>query len=104
MSSDIVLSKAVFGHTFERHGQNSTEFLLNRARGAGIPQGQFLDDRAAARFIKENIDKTKSGAVSIAVPKGLMVRVINPDGSFSPASSIRLVPGGKGVKSAYPEP
>jgi RHS repeat-associated protein len=100
----IQLSKARFGHTFTTHGQDATEFLINRAKGSGQPQGQFLDNQAAARFIQENLDKTKKGAVSIPVPKDFPARIINPDGTFTTPSSIRLVPGGKGVKSAYPEP
>lgn len=67
-------------------------------------QGQFLDDQAAAQFIQVNLDKTKNGAVSLPVPKDFPARIINPDGTYTTPSSIRLVPGGKGVKTAYPEP
>ena len=100
----IPLSRSRFGHTFEKHGQDATAFLTNRARAMGTPNGQFLDDQAAARFIQENLNKTKGGPVSLPIPKNFPVRIINPDGSFSPARTIRLVPGGKGVKTAYPEP
>jgi hypothetical protein len=100
----IPITKAKFGHTFTTHGQNSTNFLTQRAKGSGQAQGQFLDDQAAAKFIRDNIDKVQNGAVSLPVPEGLSVRIINPDGSYSPAATIRLVPGGNGVKTAYPEP
>ncbi len=100
----IPLSRSRFGHTFERHGQDATEFLTNRARATGTPNGQFLDNQAAARFIRENLDKTRGGPVSLPIPKDFPARIINPDGSFSPAKTIRLIPGGKGVKTAYPEP
>jgi hypothetical protein len=99
----IQLSKARFGHTFTRHGEDATEFLTNRAAGSGIPQGQFLDNQAAARFIQDNLARTRNGAVSLPVPEGFPARVIMPDGSFAAPSTIRLVPSGKGVKSAYPE-
>ncbi|MGZ4982138.1 MAG: RHS repeat-associated core domain-containing protein, partial [Methylobacter sp.] len=100
----IALAKSRFGHTFTTHGQDATDFLINRASGSGKPVGQFLDDQAAARFIQDNLDNLKNGAISVPVPSDLPVRIIMPDGSFVPASTIRLVPGGKGVKTAYPEP
>jgi hypothetical protein len=100
----ILLSGRRFGHTFDERGQDATKFLTNRARAMGEPNGQFLDDQAAARFIQDNLDKVKGGAVSLPIPTGFPARVINPDGSFSPARTIRLVPSGKGVKTAYPEP
>lgn len=103
-ASPIPLSRTRFGHTFEKHGQNATEFLTRRAQSTGRPNGQFLDNQAAARFIHENLDKASNGPVSVPIPKGFPARVINPDGSFSPARSIRLVPGAKRVKTAYPEP
>lgn len=99
----ILLSKRRFGHTFERHGQNATEFATRRAQAMGRPNGQFLDDQAAGRFIVDNLDKLKNGAVSIPIPPGLPARIVNPDGTFSPATSVRLVPSSTGVSSAYPE-
>jgi hypothetical protein len=102
-SEPIALTKAKFGHTFDTHGEDATEFLTNRAKGSNMPQGQFLDNQAAARFILENVDATRNGPVSLPIPEGLPTRVIMPDGSYAPASTIRLVPGGRGVKTAYPE-
>jgi hypothetical protein len=69
-----------------------------------MPQGQFLDDQAAARFILDNLEATRNGPVSLPVPENVPSRIIMPDGTHAPASTIRLVPGGKGVKTAYPEP
>ena len=103
-NSAIVLSKSKFGHTFKRHGEEATEFLRNRAEGSGKAQGQFLDNQAAARFIQDNLEKLNNGAVSLPVPKNFPARIINPDGTFAAPSTIRLVPGGKGVKTAFPEP
>uniref|UniRef100_UPI0024A613BC hypothetical protein n=1 Tax=Pelagibius sp. Alg239-R121 TaxID=2993448 RepID=UPI0024A613BC len=100
----ILLSKAKFGHTFTTHGQNVTRQLLARAKGSGMQQGQFLDNQAAARFILDNLHRLKNGAITLPIPKGVPARIINPNGSFSNPSGIRLVPGGKGVKSAYPVP
>lgn len=99
----IPLTKAKFGHTFETHGQDATEFLTRRAAGSGMPMGQFLDDQAAARLIQDNLGNLNSGAISVPVPKEFPARVIMPDGSFAPASTVRLVPSGSGVKTAYPE-
>jgi len=100
----IALTKSRFGHTFTTHGQDATDFLINRAAGSGKPVGQFLDDQAAARLIQDNLSNLKNGAISVTVPNYVPVRIIMPDGSFAPASTIRLVPGGNGVKTAYPEP
>jgi len=98
----IQLTKKIFGHTFTTHGDDMTNFLLNRARGSGIAQGQFLNNQEAAKFILDNVGKTANGAVTIPIPKGFPARVIMPDGTFEAATHIRLVPGGGGVKTAYP--
>ena len=101
-NSKIVLSKTKFGHTFTKHGQNVTNFLIRRAKGSGMVQGQFLDDQRAAQFILKNMDKLRNGTISLPIPKDLPARVILPNGSFSPATHIRLVPSGTGIKTAYP--
>lgn len=98
----IQLTKKTFGHTFTTHGDSMTNFLVNRARGSGMAQGQFLDNQKAAQFILDNISKTANGAVNVPIPKGFPARVIMPDGTFKAATHIRLVPGGNGVKTAYP--
>ncbi|MDQ6804441.1 MAG: hypothetical protein M3065_05645 [Actinomycetota bacterium] len=91
------------GHTFTQHGVGNTEQLLRQAAGSGQPVGQFLDDAAAERFIAAHVDQLGQGARSFDAPEGLG-RIINPDGTFTPATRIRLVPSGSGVKTAYPEP
>ena len=98
----IEITKKTFGHTFERHGESATNFLLKRAEGSGMAQGQFLDNQKAAKFILDNVGKTANGAVNIPIPKGFPARVIMPDGAFQSATHIRLIPGGSGVKTAYP--
>ena len=98
----IQLAKKTFGHTFTTHGEDMTNFLIHRAKGSGMAQGQFLDNQKAAQFILDNMSKTTSGAVNVPVPKGFPARVIMPDGTFKAATHIRLVPGGSGVKTAYP--
>ncbi|SDP95280.1 LysM peptidoglycan-binding domain-containing protein, partial [Paracidovorax cattleyae] len=99
----IPITKAKFGHTFTNHGEGATEFLTGRARGTGMAMGQFLDDQMAARLIIENLGNLKNGAISIPIPEGFPARLIMPDGSYMPASSVRLVPSKTGVKTAYPE-
>jgi RHS repeat-associated protein len=98
----VEITKSKFGHTFDNHGESATEFVTKRASGSGSPQGQFLDDQAAAKFINENLGRTANGAVDIPMPKGFPARVINPNGTISTPTHIRLVPGGNGVKTAYP--
>ena len=65
--------------------------------------GQFTDNQAAAHLIRENLHKLKNGAQSIPIPSDFPARIILPDGSFVPATSVRMVPSGNGVKTAYPE-
>lgn len=102
-TTPIAITRAAFGHTFDTHGQSQTEFLTMRAAGSGMPTGQFLDDQAAARLIQENLGNLSNGAISVPIPPGFPARVIMPDGTHVPAVSIRIVPSGSGVKTAYPE-
>lgn len=67
-----------------------------------MAQGQFLNNQKAAQFILKNLSKTTNGAVDVPIPKNLPARIIMSDGTFKAATHIRLVPGGKGVKTAYP--
>ncbi|UBM60822.1 DUF6443 domain-containing protein [Marinilongibacter aquaticus] len=99
----VQITKSTFGHTFTNHGANATNFIMNRARGSGIPSGQFLDDQVAARFILDNLGKTAQGAVSVPIPQGFPARMVMPDGAFRAATHVRIVPSGTGVKTAYPE-
>ncbi len=101
-SAPIKITKSKFGHTFDKHGADNTDFLINRARGSGNSQGQFLDNQAAAKFIQNNLHKLSNGSIELPMPTGFRARVINPDGTFSPATKIVLVPGRDGVKTAYP--
>jgi len=98
----VQITKKTFGHTFTTHGEDMTTFLLKRAQGSGMAQGQFLNNQKAARFILDNLSKTANGAVDIPIPKSVPARVIMPNGSFRKATHLRLVPGGNGVKTAYP--
>ena len=68
-------------------------------RGAALT----LRTDKAAKFITQNLDKVKNGAVSLPMPEGFPARMINPDGTFGIPSKIKLVPSGNGVKTAYPE-
>jgi RHS repeat-associated protein len=89
------------GHTFSKHGAGNTDRLILEAAGSGNPVGQWLDDEAAEALIAAHLDDLAQGAVTVELPEGLG-RIINPDGTFSPASRARIVPSGSGVKTAYP--
>ncbi len=89
------------GHTFDKHGSHNTYELTRQAQGSGHPQGQWLDDIAAEKFIAEHLDELANGAKTINLPKGIG-RVIMPNGSFVPATKARLVPSKTGVITAYP--
>ncbi len=98
----VSISKRKFNHTFLRHGQDATNFILHRAAGSGNPMGQFLDDQAAARFIMANLDKLHNGARNLPIPDGFPAIIVYPNGTFGPARSITLVPSRHGVTTAYP--
>jgi hypothetical protein len=96
-------SVPTFGHTFKKHGQGSsnTTSLKGTAGGTKTAQGQWLDNDAAAIFLK-NLRPTISGPVTTPIPKGLG-QVINPDGSIISATHAVAVPiTGGGYRTAYP--
>ena len=81
----------------------NTGHLLKEAAGSGRGLGQFLDGAAAEQFVAGHLDELAQGARTFPSPLGLG-RIVNPDGTFSPAIRVRVVPSGSGVKTAYPEP
>jgi RHS repeat-associated protein len=97
------LSDVRVGHTFSKHGSGNTAQLLKQAQGSGRAVGQWINDAAAENFIAKHLPELKTGAASFDLPEGVG-RMVNPDGTFSPATRARLVPSGSGVKTAYPEP
>ena len=97
-------SKPTYGHTFEKHGAGAknSAALLGRARGPkGGPQGQWLDNKAVAKWLAEQrpgISEPKT----IPLPQG-MGQVIRPDGSIVPATRATLVPAPNGgYRTAFP--
>ncbi|MFF8791217.1 DUF6531 domain-containing protein [Streptomyces sp. NPDC015125] len=105
-----------FGHTFSDHGmKNSVQKMADRARnkrlnpknatGEEKPQGQWLDDDAAAKFLHSHHDPSLTHASQlrvIPIPEGLG-RVVREDGSFVPATHAKLIPSASGYyKTAYP--
>ena len=104
--SAVNITRSRFGHTFDRHGQNATQFITHRARGSGQASGQFLDDQVAARFInsKLNSGALANGARTFSISKDFPARMIYPNGKFGPATGVRIIPRGKGAKTAYPVP
>jgi hypothetical protein len=96
-------SKPTYGHSFEGHGQGPkvATALRGEAGGTGQPQGQWLDNEAAARLI----DPHRQGmqwAKDIDIPAGVG-QVIMPDGSIVPVTRARLVPSQSGgFKTAFP--
>ena len=89
-----------FGHTFSTHGQGAknTERLIDRARGTGQSQGQWLDNEKAADALSAI---KASGPATIPIPAGLG-QVIKPDGSIVQATWARIVPNAEGIRTAYP--
>lgn len=59
---------------------------------------------ACKNQIEENIKKTANGAVTLPITENIPARIFLPDGSTIAPQGIHLVPGGGGVKTAYPVP
>lgn len=95
-------SKKTFGHTFAKHGEGTKNIhkLRGTAGGTGEPQGQWLDNETAAKFLQEQRDKIICPTV-VDIPKGLG-QVIKSDGKIVPATKAGLIPRGKGYRTAYP--
>lgn len=89
------------GHTFAKHGSHNTHELTLEAANSGRPVGQWIDDVAAEQFIASKLPELSRGAATFDLPPGVG-RQIDPDGTFSPANRVRLVPSKTGVKTAYP--
>jgi RHS repeat-associated protein len=91
-----------FGHTFTVHGQRNTRGLIGRAAGTGKNEGQWLDDNAAAEFLRPFAETLSGPATYLSIPSGLG-RVIRPDGTFVPATGVTMAPNRQGgFRTAYP--
>ena len=90
-----------YGHTWSKHGSHNTHELLMEAQKSKRAVGQWLDDAAAEEFIASKLPELKQGAQTFDLPAGLG-RQINPDGTWSPANKVRLVPSRTGVSTAWP--
>jgi RHS repeat-associated protein len=97
-------SRKRFGHAFLRHGQGAkiSRSLMDRARGKGTPQGQWLDNETAAALLEFHRPGIE-GPVCIEIPAGLG-QVIMPNGTVAPAARALLAPGPDGYVSAFPIP
>ncbi|MBB6569978.1 hypothetical protein HPO96_08075 [Kribbella sandramycini] len=96
-------SVKTWGRTFKTHGAGAKNLkaLVGRARGTQSQQGQWLDNDAAAAFLK-SVHVEGAGARSVRIPDGLG-RVIMPDGSIVPARAATLIPSSNGLyKTGYP--
>ncbi|MBK7582075.1 MAG: hypothetical protein IPI67_17945 [Myxococcales bacterium] len=98
-------STRVFGHTFARHGQGAKSMrgLLGRAGGTGEPQGQWLNNQAAAELLAGERASIQ-GPASVRIPEGLG-QVVLPNGTIVPATRATLIPNpAGGFFTAYPIP
>nr|WP_234340660.1 RHS repeat-associated core domain-containing protein [Streptomyces sp. NRRL F-5630] len=96
-------SVKTWGHTFKTHGAGAknTKALTDRARSTGNQQGQWLDNDAAADFLK-GLHVEGAGPRSVQIPEG-MGQVIMPDGSISQARAATVVPSPNGLyKTGFP--
>ncbi|WP_343914075.1 hypothetical protein [Aquimarina litoralis] len=93
------------GHTFSKHGLHNTPVLKAAAKNSKTPQGQWLNEIEAEKFIARHLDQLSNGAIDIPIPSSIqnIGRVFrNGDGAILNPTHIRLVPSGSGVRSAYP--
>lgn len=89
-----------FGHTFSQHGAGArnTDRLIDRARGTGNPQGQWLNNEKAAEMLSAI---KLEGPATVRIPEGLG-QVILPNGSVVPAGWARVIPSTDGLRTAFP--
>ena len=89
-----------FGHTFSEHGAGpkNTQRLLDRARGTGNHQGQWLNNDQASQIIG---NMKISEPTKIKIPAGLG-QVITPNGDIIAARAAIVVPKPGGIRTAYP--
>ncbi|WP_229685000.1 polymorphic toxin-type HINT domain-containing protein, partial [Deinococcus roseus] len=90
-----------FGHTFSTHGAGTknTKSLIDRARGTGNDQGQWLDNEAASKYLG-GLGEIKE-VITVEIPRGLG-QVIKPNGEIVTATHALIVPSKTGIKTAYP--
>ncbi|WP_240958518.1 RHS repeat-associated core domain-containing protein [Streptomyces barkulensis] len=96
-------SVKTWGHTFKTHGAGAknTKALTDRARSTGNQQGQWLNNDAAADFLK-GLHVEGAGPRSVRIPDGLG-QVIMPDGSIVQARAATIVPSPNGLyKTGFP--
>ncbi|WP_267890144.1 polymorphic toxin-type HINT domain-containing protein, partial [Streptomyces sp. NRRL F-4489] len=96
-------SVKTWGHTFKTHGAGAknTKALTDRARSTRNQQGQWLDNDAAAEFLK-GLHVEGAGPRSVRIPDGLG-QVIMPDGSIVQARVATIVPSPNGLyKTGFP--
>ncbi len=99
-------SRPTFQHTFTQHGQKKKlQSLIDRARAKNTPQGQWLDDDEAAKFLRD-VRPAIDEVVEFPIPPGVSARVIMPNGSIVQATMVRLVPNTRtgGYITAFPMP
>ncbi|MEU7228323.1 polymorphic toxin-type HINT domain-containing protein, partial [Streptomyces chrestomyceticus] len=93
-------STKTFGHTFKDHGK-SVQQLADRARKKGEPQGRWINNDAAAEFMK-GAWLADAGPRGVRIPDGLG-EVVFEDGTTKVAKWAVLVPSKNGLyKTAYP--
>ncbi|MGE5786697.1 MAG: RHS repeat-associated core domain-containing protein [Myxococcales bacterium] len=96
-------SVKAWGHTFGQHGAGAkiTNALRGRAAGTGTPQGQWLNNEAAAEFLSGQA-RGIQGAASARIPAGLG-QVIMPDGTIIAATHATIIPNpAGGLRTAFP--
>jgi len=96
-------SVKTWGHTFKTHGAGAknTKALTDRARSTNNQQGQWLDNDAAAEFLK-GLHVEGAGPRSVRIPDGLG-QVIMPDGSIVQARAATIIPSPNGLyKTGFP--
>lgn len=97
-------SKKAFGHTFTLHGAGMKNMRNLRGRAASTqrPQGQWLDNEAAADFLQAQRPYLQ-GPVTVVLPSYVPAHVIMPDGTIRSAVRATLIPvPAGGYRTAFP--
>jgi RHS repeat-associated protein len=95
-------SEPTWGHSFKEHGAGPKQrrALTGRAAGTSTPQGQWLNNDAAAKFLRP-FGGVNGPATILKIPMGLG-QVIRPDGTIVQASKAFIKPSAGGFVTAFP--
>jgi hypothetical protein len=94
-----------FGHTWKKHGESQffNGGAAKRAEASGKPNGVWLDDDKAKRYLEEVLPTLGPGEHTVDLPAWVPGGEFLPDGTFRRVNKVRILKSGKySCETAYP--